>query len=91
MSDEMALTHEFLALMLGVRRPNVINALHLLEGQGFICAERGYITIRSRKRLERFTGHSYGLAEKVYAGLIQPGKGRRNTEKHPQGLSHVGD
>src|SRR5690349_11053611 len=33
-SDELKLTHEFLATMLGVRRPGVTVALHLLERQG---------------------------------------------------------
>src|SRR5436305_4043506 len=32
--DELALTHEFLATMLGVRRPGVTVALNLLEGSG---------------------------------------------------------
>jgi CRP-like cAMP-binding protein len=31
--DEVPLTHEFLALMLGVRRPGVTDALHVLEGR----------------------------------------------------------
>jgi CRP-like cAMP-binding protein len=34
--DEIPLTHDFLALMLGVRRPSVTIALHSLEGLGFI-------------------------------------------------------
>ena len=34
-------THQFLALMLGVRRPGVTVALHFLEGYGLIKATRG--------------------------------------------------
>ncbi len=52
--DEMPLTHEFLAIMLGVRRPSVTTALHALEGNGFIRSERGCVIIRSRAGLEVF-------------------------------------
>ncbi|MCJ2093615.1 helix-turn-helix domain-containing protein, partial [Methylobacterium sp. J-072] len=36
--DELILTHEFLAMMLGVRRPGVTTATHVLEGAGMIQA-----------------------------------------------------
>lgn len=70
--DEMALTHEFLALMLAVRRPSVTTALHVLEGNGFIRAERGYITIRDRRALEEFARDAYGRPEAEYRRLIGP-------------------
>ena len=47
-SDEMVLTHEFLAQMLGVRRPGVSVATQMLEGNRLIKAERGRITILDR-------------------------------------------
>ena len=52
--DQMALTHEFLGIMLAVRRPSVTTALHVLEGNGFIRATRGLITVRDRQALEEF-------------------------------------
>lgn len=70
--DEMALTHEFLSLMLAVRRPSVTTSLHVLEGNHFIKAERGLITIRDRKRLEEFAGDAYGQPEAEYERLIGP-------------------
>lgn len=70
--DELALTHEFLSLMLAVRRPSVTTALHVLEGNRFITAERGYITIRDRRRLEEFAGDAYGRPEAEYKRLIGP-------------------
>ena len=70
--DEMALTHEFLSLMLAVRRPSVTTALHVLEGNGFIRAERGYITIRDRRGLEEFARDAYGRPEAEYRRLIGP-------------------
>jgi CRP-like cAMP-binding protein len=49
LGDKLNLTHDFLALMLGVRRPSVTDALHALEGEQMIKAARGQITIRSRE------------------------------------------
>jgi CRP-like cAMP-binding protein len=68
--DEMALTHEFMSVMLAVRRPTVTTALHVLEGNGFISAERGYITMRNREAMERFTQDAYGKPEAEYRRLI---------------------
>lgn len=69
-SDDIPLTHEFMAVMLAVRRPSVTTALHVLEGNGFIQSERGYVTIRNRKALEEFAGDAYGKPEAEYRRLI---------------------
>lgn len=71
-TSEMALTHEFLSIMLGVRRPSVTTALHVLEGNGFIRAERGSITVVNRRGLEEYAGDAYGVPEAEYARLIGP-------------------
>ena len=68
--DEILLTHDFLALMLGVRRPSVTIALHSLEGLGFIKATRGLIVVRKREELEEFAGAGYGVPEAEYERLI---------------------
>lgn len=68
--DELALTHEFLSLMLAVRRPGVTEAIHLLEGSGIIKARRANITILDRERLEETAGDSYGVPEAEYERLI---------------------
>jgi CRP-like cAMP-binding protein len=70
-TDDMALTHEFLSLMLGVRRSGVTEAIHLLEGIHVIKATRGQIRIIDRARLEEIAGGSYGLPEAEYARLIE--------------------
>lgn len=61
--NQLHLTHEFLSLMLAVRRPSVTDALHFLEGRAFIRSERAKITIRNRQALEDYAGDIYGLAE----------------------------
>lgn len=68
--DEIALTHEFVAMMLAVRRPSVTTALHALEGARFIRAERGHITIRDRQGLQDFAADAYGAPEAEYARLL---------------------
>jgi CRP-like cAMP-binding protein len=51
-SDDIKLTHEFLALMLGVRRSSVSEVLAPLQENGLISSNRGTITILDRKALE---------------------------------------
>jgi CRP-like cAMP-binding protein len=66
----LPLTHEFLALMLGVRRPSVTDALHLLEGKRLIKAERARIIVRDRDGLENLAGAAYGIPEREYQRLF---------------------
>jgi len=68
--DELHLTHEFISLMLSVRRPSVTTSLHVLEGNGFIRAERGLITVRKRAALEDFARDAYGKPEEEYKRLM---------------------
>ncbi len=65
-------THEMLALMLGMHRPRVTVALHELERTRMIVMRRGQITIRDRSKLVDLAGSSYGLAEAEYERLIGP-------------------
>src|SRR6478752_4741035 len=50
--DEIPLTHEFLSLMLGVRRAGVTVALNYLEHRGVISLSRGQIVITDRDGLK---------------------------------------
>jgi CRP-like cAMP-binding protein len=70
--DDLSVTHEFLSIMLGVRRPTVTVAIHTLEGAGLIRARRGRIRVLSRARLEQAAGNTYGPAEAEYERLIGP-------------------
>src|SRR3546814_18337589 len=51
-TDQMALTHEFLAEMLGVRRATVTQIIERLEATGAIEPGHGRIVIADRERLE---------------------------------------
>lgn len=67
---ELPLTHDFLALMLGVRRPGVTEALHLLEGKRLIGKNRGRILVLDRDGLEKLAGGSYGIPEAEFRRLM---------------------
>jgi CRP-like cAMP-binding protein len=69
-NDTLALTHEFLALMLGVRRAGVTEALQSLKRQKLIDTGRNQILVLNRKGIERVAGNSYGVPEKEYRRLI---------------------
>jgi CRP-like cAMP-binding protein len=57
--DQLRLTHEFLSLMLGVRRPGVTIALQELEREGLIAHRRGVITILDREGLKAHSNGAY--------------------------------
>ena len=68
--DAFELTHEYMALMLGVRRAGVTVALHELEGRGYIRSTRGLVEIRDREAMEMSTDGFYGAPERAYDRLL---------------------
>ncbi len=68
--DELSTTHEFLALMLGVRRAGVTQALQALEDRGAIATQRGQVTVLDRAGLEGAAGDGYGVCEAEYERLV---------------------
>jgi CRP-like cAMP-binding protein len=62
-NHELALTHEFLSMMLGVRRPGVTIALQFLESRGVIRRVRGQISISDREGLKKISNGAYGAVE----------------------------
>jgi hypothetical protein len=68
--NELELTHEFLALMLGVRRAGVTTALQKLETERLVVAKRGVIVIEDRAGLISLADRLYGVPEAEYRRLI---------------------
>lgn len=68
--DEVALTHDFISMMLGVRRSGVTEALDQLEKHQLVSKRRGVIVIDNREGLIALAGAGYGLAEAEYERLI---------------------
>jgi CRP-like cAMP-binding protein len=60
-SDEIALTHEFLALMLGTRRASISEVLRPLQETGLVSSNRGRITILNRAGLEKGSCECYRI------------------------------
>jgi len=72
LTDEMPLTHEFLAIMLGVRRAGVTGILGSLKTDGLISASRGTVTILDRRRLEAASCECYRVVTNEYERLFAP-------------------
>jgi CRP-like cAMP-binding protein len=68
--DRLTLTHEFLSLMLGVRRAGVTEALQALVTEKLIRSARSEILVLDRKGLERRAGESYGVPEAELRRLL---------------------
>lgn len=81
--DEVLLTHEFIGMMLGVRRAGVTEAMHALADTKLIASKRGTVVIVDRAGLERFASYGYGLAEAEYERLIGVPLRRKTTLPGP--------
>ena len=68
-TDELSLTQDFLAHMLGVRRVSVTNAARKLQKQGLVSYLRGHITIVDRAGLRAVACDCYRIVNQVYAAL----------------------
>ena len=68
--DDLPLVHEFLSMMLGVRRSGVTIAIQTLEGTGAIRATRGHIVVCDRAKLEETANGGYGVPEAEYRRLV---------------------
>ena len=64
--DELPLTQEFLAIMLGANRATVTTAAITLQGGGMIKYVRGLITMLGREGLEHFTCDCYRTVREEY-------------------------
>lgn len=71
-SVSFPMTHEFMALMLAVRRAGVTEAVHRLEGRRLIRMSRGQIQVLDRTGLEDLANGCYGQAEREHRRLIHP-------------------
>jgi len=59
--DELQITHDLLAEMLGVHRPSITNAARELENAGLIARGRRQVTILDRQGLEKASCECYRL------------------------------
>jgi CRP-like cAMP-binding protein len=78
--EELALTHDLIALTLGVRRAGVTEAANGFRNLGVIDYRRGHIQIVDRSGLEAIACECYPVVKNeydlLYADLSQPSRGR---------------
>ncbi len=69
-TDEFQLTQEFLAQMLGVRRPTVSAVAGSLQKAGLLTYHRGRMTILDRKGLETASCECYQVVREELDRLL---------------------
>ena len=69
-SDDLVMTQELIANMLGVRREGVTEAAGRLQDAGLIRYRRGHITVLDRAGLESRTCECYAVVKKEYDRLL---------------------
>lgn len=65
-TKHIPMTHDLLAMMIGVQRSGVTLAVGEMENRGLLAGKRGLITILDRAALMEMAKGIYGLAEKEY-------------------------
>jgi CRP-like cAMP-binding protein len=69
-TNELAMTQELIANMLGVRREGVTEAALKLQEAGLISYTRGHITVLDRPGLEKRTCECYAVVKREYDRLL---------------------
>jgi CRP-like cAMP-binding protein len=70
-NTDFTLTHEFLAIMLGVRRASVSEAADALQTMGAITYRRGAVTIVNRRLLNTTACECYEACKDAFAVALQ--------------------
>ena len=69
-TNELTMTQELIASMLGVRREGVTEAAGKLQAAGLISYRRGHITVLNRSGLEQHSCECYGVVKKEFSRLL---------------------
>lgn len=78
-----AITHDFLAFILGVRRPGMTLALQALVGKHLIQSHRNEVVVVNRDGLAALSGGGYGPAELEYERLTNIVLSKTPLPVHP--------
>ncbi|MBD1849307.1 Crp/Fnr family transcriptional regulator [Cyanobacteria bacterium FACHB-502] len=73
--DDLALTQEFIANMLGIRRAGVTQRAQIMQEKGFIRYNRGHIHIQDRTRLEAYSCECFQTLREEYDRLLPVNSG----------------
>jgi CRP-like cAMP-binding protein len=78
-SNDLIMTQELVASMLGVRREGITEAAGNLQRAGFISYRRGHIAVLDRAGLESHTCECYAVVKKELSRLLSDVKYRQVT------------
>ena len=88
--DDYLLTHEFLGMMLGVRRTTVTEVMGNLQKAGLIRYRRGHVNILDREALRRRACECYDISRLEFDRLLGDTAGAPRTAKKHRLISEVG-
>jgi len=89
-SGDFLLTHEFLGMMLGVRRTTVTDVMGILQKAGLIRYRRGHVSILDHEALQRRTCECYDISKVEFDRLLGDTAIAPRTDKKHRLVSEVG-
>jgi CRP-like cAMP-binding protein len=89
-ADDFLLTHEFLGMMLGVRRTTVTEVMGSLQKAGLIQYRRGHVTILDHEGLRRRACECYDISRLEFDRLLGDTAGAPRTDNKHRLISQVG-
>jgi len=84
-SNELTMTQELIASMLGVRREGITEAAGHLQQAGFIRYRRGHITVLDRSGLESRVCECYTVVKNEYDRLLRDVRKRQKLPSASHG------
>lgn len=70
--DVLPITHDYLSIILGLRRPGVTETLNRFEQQGLVRKMRGVLQVRNRGALAQKACSCYGVTSNAYRWAKEP-------------------
>jgi CRP-like cAMP-binding protein len=89
-TGDFLLTHEFLGMMLGVRRTTVTDVMGSLQKAGLIRYRRGHVTILDHQALQQRACECYDISRLEFDRLLGDTAVRPRTDKKHRLISEVG-
>jgi CRP-like cAMP-binding protein len=89
-SGDFLLTHEFLGMMLGVRRTTVTDVMGALQKAGLIRYRRGHVTMLDQQALRERACECYEISKQEFDRLLGDTTAASGSDKKHRLVSEVG-
>jgi CRP-like cAMP-binding protein len=89
-SGDFLLTHEFLGMMLGVRRTTITDVMGILQKAGLVRYRRGHVTILDHEALRQRACECYDISKLEFDRLLGDTPLAPRTDKTHRLVSEVG-